>query len=210
MKKVRVLKVSCLILMVTAFVGCDDVFTPRPRGFFRIDLPEKTYRSFESNCPFSFEYPEYAVVINHESPSSMPCWLNVEFPEFQGTLHLSYFEINNNSDESSGDLPIEKYLEDARKLAMKHTIKAHSINEDIIANPGDHVYGTLYNIEGINTASSVQFYLTDSVNHFLRGALYFNVAPKNDSLAPVITFIKEDVLRFIESFKWKSDIALLD
>jgi gliding motility-associated lipoprotein GldD len=93
-------------------------------------------------------------------------------------------------------------LEDSRELAYKHTIKAESINEKIFLKPGRNVYGMLYEIEG-NTASSVQFYLTDSTKHFLRGALYFNIQPNKDSLAPVINFVKEDIKILMETFKWK-------
>jgi len=203
MKLLKVPKSNLICLAVILIMaGCDDGFTPRPWGFFRIDLPEKTYRTFESDCPFSFEYPEYAVVVEHSSTSSMPCWLNLEFPTFQGTLHLSYFEVNSE-DYGDQSFPIQKHLEDSRKLAMKHTVKAHAILEEMIANEENDVYGILYNIEGLNTASSLQFYLTDSTDNFLRGALYFNVAPRNDSLAPVINFIQEDVLKFVESFRWK-------
>jgi len=202
--KIRISSWICALTLSIIFGGCDDGFTPKPGGFFRIDLPEKTYRVFESDCPFSFDYPEYAIVFEHGTESSQPCWLNIEFPKFQGTLHLSYFKVQPMSAADSNNLPIQKYLEDSRNLAMKHTVKAHAIEEEMIVNEEEKVYGTLYNIEGLNTASSLQFYVTDSVNHFLRGALYFNVAPRNDSLAPVIDFIQEDVFRFIESFHWKS------
>lgn len=98
----------------------------------------------------------------------------------------------------------EKFLEDSRTLAYKHTIKAEAIDETLIRRDKQHVHGIVYEIRGANTASSLQFFLTDSNNHFIRGALYFSVAPKNDSLAPVINFIKADVNHFINSFKWKN------
>ncbi len=106
---------------------------------------------------------------------------------------MSYLAINNNFDQ---------IIEDSRKLAYKHSIKADAINEKVFVRPEKDVYGILYEIEG-NAASSVQFFLTDSVNHYIRGALYFNVKPNKDSLAPVIDFFRDDILYFIDSFEWK-------
>ncbi|MFH1319377.1 MAG: gliding motility lipoprotein GldD [Bacteroidota bacterium] len=185
-----------ILLSATAcfLTSCGGDYVPKPRGFFRIDLPQKTYIEYNSDCPFLFEYPTYAMITPHVGVSTMPCWMNIDYPEFKGRLHLSYFALNND---------LEKYLEDSRKLAYKHTIKAEAIDETLIKGDSARVHGLLYNIEGISTASSVQFFLTDSTNHFLRGALYFNVSPRNDSLAPVINFIREDIFYFIESFRWK-------
>lgn len=183
------------------FQGCEEDFTPRPNGFFRIDFPEKKFIDYHSACPFTFKYPKYSLAIKHQGANSMPCWTNIEFPKFKGTLHLSYFDIAQN-DQLNNINTLEKYLEDSRSLAYKHTIKAHSINEEIIERKKDHVHGIIYQIDGLNTASSIQFFLTDSTKHFVRGALYFNVAPRNDSLAPVISFVKSDIYHLIETFKW--------
>lgn len=207
-----------LSLFLILSLGCGTNFTPKPRGFFRIDLPKKEYRVFESACPFSFEYPEYAVVTQHHGKDTIPCWLDVVYPEFKGTLYLSYYNLQENMDSASSQEPIYKYLEDTRSLAYKHTVKARAIDEEPFANKERDVYGLIYNIYGLNTASSLQFYLTDSTEHFLRGALYFYVAPRNDSLAPVIDFVREDIYRFIDSFEWvnieggspKNKIALHD
>jgi gliding motility-associated lipoprotein GldD len=93
-------------------------------------------------------------------------------------------------------------MEDSRKLAFKHTVKATRIDEGIINIPKKKVYGVFYTIEG-NTASAAQFYLTDSAKHYLRGALYFNEAPKIDSVLPIINFLRRDLDKMIQTFKWK-------
>ena len=170
----------------------DNSYLPKPRGYYRIDLPHKTYNSYEGYCPFSFEYPSYAKVEMDDERDAKPCWLNIQFPNFNATIHLSYNEVKNN---------LSKFTEDSRTLTNKHIIKASGIDETIIANP-HHVYGVKFNIEG-NTASSVQFYATDSTYHFLRGALYFNVPPQVDSLYPVIRFVEADIDHLIETLKWK-------
>ena len=181
--------------LVTSIVlfSCSDGFTPKPKGFFRIDFPEKAYSAYTGNCPFTFEYPVYTEVNLHEGKNTRPCWLNLDFPAFKGRLHLSYFDVSQEIDTAISHSRIEKHLEDSRSLAYKHTIKAQAIDEITVNNALNRVHGIIYDIKGTSTASSLQFFLTDSTNHFLRGALYFSVAPRNDSLAPVINFIKEDI-----------------
>ena len=184
---------TVLLTLVVNITSCQDSnYTPKPRGYFRIDFPHKAYKSYEGSCPFTFEYPEYATVDIDDERDTKPCWLNIHLNDFNATIHLSYNEVRNN---------LSKFTEDSRTLTNKHIIKASGIDESVITTP-NHVYGVKFNIEG-NTASSVQFYATDSVHHFLRGALYFNVAPQVDSLYPVIRFIEADIDHLVETLKWK-------
>lgn len=187
----------CLICSIS-LVGCgedDDTIAPKPRAYFRIDFPEKKYVLYDSTCPFTFEMPVYSKMETDKNERAEPCWLNLNFPKFQGTLHLSYKPVNNN---------VASYLEDTYTLAAKHQIKASGITEQLIVKDSARVYGLIYQIKG-NAASSVQFFLTDSVHHFIRGALYFNVAPNIDSIAPVIEFIEKDIQQMISTFKWKDN-----
>jgi gliding motility-associated lipoprotein GldD len=174
------------------FFSCHRSYTPKPRGFFRIDFPERKYKVYQSDCPYSFEYPVYAKVVSDKEMNSEPCWINIEFPEYNGKIHISYKPIQQN---------LNLLLEDSYTLAYKHTVKADAIEEHLINKPEEKVYGILYDIEG-NAASSVQFFVTDSTKHFLRGALYFRTTIDKDSLAPVIRFFREDILHFIDTFEW--------
>lgn len=180
-----------------ALVSCgnsdDEAATPKPRAYFRITLPEKKYILYDSACPFKFEIPVYAKIEEDRNARAEPCWLNLNFPTLNGTLHLSYKPVNNN---------IKQYLEDTYELAAKHQVKASGIEEQLIAKDSDKVYGLIYEIKG-NAASAYQFYLTDSVHHFIRGALYFNSVPNIDSIAPVLDFVKQDMQQLITTFKWK-------
>ncbi len=185
-----------IIFLSFAFIlliGCHSDYTPKPRGFFRIDFPEKKYKTYESDCPYTFGYPVYARVVTDNQINSEPCWINIDFPKFNGKVHISYKTINNN---------LNLLLDDAYTLAYKHTVKADAIEEYLINKPDKKVYGILYDIEG-NAASSVQFFLTDSTQNFLRGALYFRTTINKDSLAPVIDFFRNDIIYFIDSFEWK-------
>lgn len=124
------------------------------------------------------------------------CWNNLNFPQFNARLHLTYYDVSSKKE-------YEGLIEDARTLAFKHTVKANAIDQKLINYPEKKVYGIYYAIEG-NTASSVQFFLTDSVKHYFRGALYFNERPQYDSIAPVAAFIKQDIDRMISTFKWEN------
>ncbi len=187
-----VLSVFWIFLLLSS---CDGNYVPKPRGYFRIDLPQKNYISFDTNFPYKFEYPDYTEIHPDKHSPNEPYWINLVFPEFQGTLHISYKQVNNN---------LVDYLEDSRTMVVKLIPKASSIEDELILNRESNVFGLKYNINGIGAASPFQFFVTDSVNHFLRGALYFNIIPNNDSLAPVIDFIKEDIDHMIETFEWKS------
>jgi gliding motility-associated lipoprotein GldD len=182
------------IILSVLYTGCREDYTPKPRGYFRIDLPEKQYTRFDTTYPYSFEYPVYAKVVPDTRATSEPYWINVDFPQFNGRIHISYKPVKNN---------LATYLEDARTFVVKHIPKADAIDDSLIYRPEDRVYGLVYYIEGSQAASPCQFFVTDSTAHFLRGALYFNVTPNNDSLAPVIAFISEDIRHMLKTFRWK-------
>lgn len=168
---------------------------PKPKGYFRIEFPEKKYLKFDQSPNFSFQYPTYASVVADASRDAKKDWYNVQFPQFNGRLHLTYYPINSVTH-------FDRMVEDARKLAFEHIVKASAIDQQRIYYPDHKVYGVYYEING-NTASSLQFFLTDSTKHYFRGALYFNEKPQYDSIAPVIKFLKKDIDSLIKSFKWK-------
>jgi gliding motility-associated lipoprotein GldD len=182
-----------VLLLVVHLLGCQRSYTPKPRGFIRVDFPERQYVLFDSACPYTFEYPSHGRIVPDTDYLAEPCWINIEFPQFDGMIHISYKEVRRN---------LNDFIEDSRTLTYKHTIKADAIRETVYTDPAKEVYGILYDIKG-DAASSIQFYLTDSNAHFLRGSLYFNVQPDKDSLAPVISYFREDIVHLVESFAWK-------
>ena len=185
--------ISLIFIIISILLsGCKRKYTPKPRGYFRIDLPDKKYTELPDSFPFKFKYPVYTQIKNDRSRFAEKYWINIEYPEINGKIHISYKAINDNLDQ---------LIEDSRNLAYKHAIKADAINETVFENPLKNVYGILYEIEG-NAASSVQFFVTDSTEHYLRGALYIGVEPNKDSLAPIINFIKSDIKVLMESFEW--------
>ncbi len=184
--------VSGLLLLMLFTGSCRQRSVPKPRGYYRIDFPEKEYQTYSGDCPYRFEFPVYGRVVPDQEVNSEPCWINIEFPGYNGIIHISYKEVSNN---------LGAFLEDAHTLAYKHSVKADAINEMVIQRTEERVFGIFYEIEG-DVASSVQFYLTDSTRHYLRGALYFRTQVNKDSLRPVINFFKEDIFHFIDTFEW--------
>jgi len=188
----RLLSLFFLFLLLAC--SCHDNYAPKPRGYFRIDLPERKYQVFDSTFPYSFEYPVYADITADNSKMAEPFWINLGYTPFHATLHISYKVIEGN---------LANYLNDAHTLVNKHIPKANAITQREFVDRAHHVYGLVYDIRGADAASSYQFYLTDSITKFVRGALYFNMVPNNDSLAPVIDFLKVDLEHMINTFRWK-------
>ena len=186
----KVISVFCSFLLFS----CQADYTPKPRGYIKLDLPEKKYQQYKEDCPFTFEFPIYGTIQSVEKD----CFFNLQFYNFNGTLHVSYFSINDN---------LYLYTEESSSLAYKHSLKANSISEQQYINRKNKVYGLMYDYEG-TTATALQFFLTDSTKHFIRGALYFH-SEVNDSIAPISDFLKQDMKILIESFRWKNQVVKL-
>jgi gliding motility-associated lipoprotein GldD len=183
-------KIVFLIFLLSG-LSCNHTYTPKPTGYPRVDFPEKTYRLYEESAPYKFEIPSYAKV-ERKLQQNASWWINILLPDLNGTIHISYKKIDNNLDE---------YIKDSRTLVYKHSAKSEGIEETPFYEEQDKRYGILYDLKG-NVASAVQFFITDSTTHFLRGSLYFNTQPNRDSLNPVINFVREDIVHLIETTSW--------
>jgi gliding motility-associated lipoprotein GldD len=190
MKKVFLLFFPAIIILSS----CGDSYVPKPKGYYRIDFPKKEYKAFDTTFPFSFEYPAYAKIFRDSSSLTEPYWINIAYFPYHAQLHISYKVVHNN---------LNKFLEDAHTLVNKHIPKANAISQREFVNAEGKVYGLVYEIRGSDAASTYQFYLTDSTSNFIRGALYFDLVPNNDSLSPVIDFLKADIEHMITTFRWK-------
>ena len=193
-------KIWILILPILIFAGCNQKYTPKPRQFFRIDFPEKTYHPLQQGFPYQFDIPDYSRILSDEDNPDQPNWINISVPANKAEIHISYYNLSES--KNSNRVLLNKFMEDSRTLAYKHSQKADAISEQVFMNPSENVYGLIYKIEG-NAASPMQFFLTDSTNHFLRGALYIRDIPNIDSLKPVIDFLEVDIVRLIETTTWK-------
>lgn len=189
--KISVPKIISIFLLLLA-AACKESYTPKPYGYFRIDFPEKSYELLDFP-PYQFEMAANARVEIDKDAGAEPYWINLAYKDYNAKIHLSYKRI-------TADTSLPRFLDDCHRLAYTHTIKAESIDEKLFKR--DNLFGMVYFIEG-NTATSTQFFVTDSTRNFLRGALYFNQHPAKDSLAPVINNLRQDIIHLIETIEFK-------
>ncbi len=187
--------IPVLSVIIILSYGCENHGTPKPRGYFRITLPEKEYVQLDSAMPYSLEYPVYSLIQSDPSISAEPYWITLVYPELRAKIHITYKNIDNN---------LYEILEDNIRLVYSHVVKADAIDDNIFINEDNNVFGMIFKIRG-DAASPVQFFATDSVKHFLRGALYFQSRPNKDSLAPVVSFITDDIIHMMESIRWTNN-----
>lgn len=170
--------------------SCSDTPTPKPDGYFRIALPEQKYQRYQNNeCNFTFDYAQSAIIEKQNN-----CFLNISYPNLKAKFHISYLPIENN---------FSSLIDQEYEMREKHNAFASSVKELVFQNPQKKVNALVFDIKGKKAATPLQFFISDSTNHFFRGSLYFYNSPNNDSLAPVIEFLKQDLNRLIESFEWK-------
>ena len=190
------LKIAKTIIITTAcflFFACrEGVYTPKPRGYFRIDVQDTTYTPLQGNYPYFFEYSNWAVVDSLARKEKY--WMNLEYPDLNATLHITY--------KSMDTCELTDLINDSRTIVFKQIVKADDILESHILDTATRLYGKIYETVGNDAACSFQFWVTDKKKHFFRASLYLNQVPQNDSLAPVITYLKKDLMHLIETFRW--------
>lgn len=198
-------------------ISCNSVYTSKKTGYFKIDFPERNYITFnDPSYPYSFEYPSYAHIAKDstffDTQSKNPYWINIVFPDFNGKIFLSYKIIGGNSvyeikdahgnyRDSIGKNNFEQLVDDSYNLTYKNEIKANSIEDSVMHTP-NNLTGIFFKVSG-NVATYQQFFLSDTLHHFLRGALYFNATPNEDSLRPVTNFLRQDLNHIINTLQWK-------
>jgi gliding motility-associated lipoprotein GldD len=199
--QIRFLKnmISCLFVAATfMLISCEEnTYIPKPRAYNRIDLPDHQYQQLPDSLPYGFQYSQHARILPDTSWIAEPYWINIYYPELEANIQLTYKPVLGQ------DQKLKEHFRDAYKLTSKHQIKAYAIDEGIITNPRGNV-AVINEISG-EVPSQFQFFTTDSTTHFLRGALYFETATKNDSLAPVIEYVKKDIIHMINTLEWKED-----
>lgn len=178
--------------------GCHGDYTIKPKDYPKVEFPDRAYNIFsDKDCPLTFEYPAYSMIVRDSallsSVADHPCWVNIRFPEFNATLYLSYKMLE--------DYSLDELRAQAHKMSYEHVIKADFIEPVFFATPYNSM-GLIYHVGG-DAASPTQFYVTDTISHFFRGALYFAEKPNYDSLAPVIRFINDDIEHLINTLKWE-------
>lgn len=194
MKMMIKILIFCLLYLslIITHTSCREHYTPKPYGYFRVDLPEHQYITSTNKLPYQFEMSQHAELVILEGKKEK-YWIDIVYPDLNVEIHCSYKPIENN---------LYQLSEDTHRSVYKHLIKADDIAEEVFLNPHNQVYGIYYDLTG-NAASVAQFTLTDSLQHFFVGAVYFNHTPNKDSIAPMAEYIKEDVRHLMQSFRWR-------
>ena len=198
MKKL-VYSVILVLVSVTLFCACiktEEDYVPKPKGYNRIDLPKAEYQNMTENHPYKFEFSKYAKVLNDTNGLVEAHWIHIYYPAFNSAIEITYKDLNDPKNK------LTELTNIAHKLTAKHQIKAYSISQTPYMRSKDEKLAYLFNIDG-EIPSPFQFYFTDSSKHFLRGAVYLPTSTQNDSLAPVIEFLKNDVLHLVNTLEWK-------
>ncbi|MFC6996206.1 gliding motility lipoprotein GldD [Rufibacter roseus] len=198
MKKSKLHFLAALFCGLTFLAGCAEEYTPKPKGYNRIDLPEHEYQKLQAQHPYIFEHSKHAKILKDSSRIAEPHWIDIYYPKFNANIQITYKSFNQDP-KKFNDL-----VEDARRLTSRHQIKAYAIEESQIKTPTG-ITASIFELEG-EVPSQFQFYLTDSTNHFFRGALYFRTATANDSLAPVIEYIKRDAVHLLNTLHWNEQV----
>jgi gliding motility-associated lipoprotein GldD len=211
------MKLFITILCITICVACNEGFRPKPKQYTQIALPKAhQYQQFtQPNFPYSFEYPVYATTVQDSTffDNNRPDnnWINIDYTKYNCKIFLSYSDVNGVSVykkklpngqyvDSVGKNSFEKLVKDAFNLTSKHDIKS-SGKEDKLFKTDQGSGGVYFYVSG-QVASPIQFFITDTVKNFVRGALYYDASPNTDSTAPITKFIEEDINHLIKTFKW--------
>ncbi|MES2733155.1 MAG: gliding motility lipoprotein GldD [Bacteroidota bacterium] len=186
-----------LLIALTGLYACsqEEGYTPKPKGYNRIDLPQHKYVLLKESHPYTFEFSQSARILKDTFRMAEPDWIHIYYPALHANVQITYKEIKNDPKRFA------EIINDAHRLTSKHQIKADGIQESTLKTPSGKT-AALFELSG-EVPSQFQFYITDSTTHFLRGALYFPTATQNDSLAPIIEFVKADIIHLLNTTRWK-------
>lgn len=184
----KIIAFSILLTVTFSVCSCKKEVFPKPEGYLRLEYPEAKYEHFENQCPFQFEMNSAAIIKEEKV-----CQFTISYPKMKATIYLTYKPVQNN---------IDKLLRDAQKLTFEHVIKADDIIEQPFLNSDKKVYGMFYRVNG-NAATNSQFYMTDSIQHFITGSVYFYAKPNFDSIMPATSYVQNDMQRLMETLEWK-------
>lgn len=190
--------IACCLLCVMASCHRHNDETPKPQAYLRIDMPEHAYTLCDTAwLPFSFEHSNLSTIEwKNNATRATDRWFTIQYPKYKGYVFMSYKRI-------SGAQDLKAQVDTSYRFVQDNFSYSSGVDEDRFANPVQRLYGTTYHLKGQNVASTYQFYVTDSTRNFLRGALYIDCTPNNDSLSPVLDYIQADIVHFIESIRWR-------
>ena len=193
------MKIAGLLGFIFLMVGCEQAYTPKPKGYNRLLLPPREYVSIPDSLPYTFEISTAAKLLRDSSYIAEKYWIDLYYPDITANIQITYKNLNQDSQF------LKELVNDSYKLTSKHQIKAYAIEESVVRTPLGKT-AVIAELEG-EVPSQFQFFITDSTDNFIRGALYFRTSTKNDSLAPAIEYMKIDAMHLINTLEWKKPRA---
>jgi gliding motility-associated lipoprotein GldD len=193
--KISYLKTLVLFLLVFLFTSCggNEISVPKPPTYLRMNLPSHKYKLYSNSCAYSFEISEIFQVVDVTDKTGLTCHKEIKLGPLNGVIHFSYIDMVE---------PLSRYVNYSNDKVDEHKIKANSIEDINIIRNKDRVFGTFFELKG-DVATPFQFYLTDSTKRFVSGVVYFNNVPNYDSLKPSLDYLKLDLMKLVNTFKWK-------
>ena len=185
-----------ICLAVLAAACSDSNETPKPQAYLRIDMPPHAYSVCDTTAlPFTFELSNLAEV---QWKKNLPRdkWFTIAYPKYKGYVFMTYKAMNGVRD-------LRAQIDTSYKFVEGHFSFSSGIDENKFVDREHRLSGTTYHLKGQNVASTYQFWVSDSNRHFIRGALYIDCTPNNDSLAPVLDYLQDDIDHLIESIRWR-------
>jgi len=189
------MRLLILLGFILLIVACEQTYTPKPRGYNRLSLPPREYVSLPDSLPYTFEISKAAKILRDSSYIAERYWIDLYYPDIKANIQITYKNLNKNTQF------LKELVNDSYKLTSKHQIKAYAIEESVVRTPRGKT-AVIAELEG-EVPSQFQFFITDSTDNFIRGALYFRTSTKNDSLAPAIEYMKIDAMHMINTLEWK-------
>ena len=192
------MRAGLLLVLVFLCTACEEAYTPKRKGFNRLELPRHEYVALPDSLPYNFEISTAAKILRDSSGFGERYWIDIFYPSITANIQITYKDLGNDGQF------LRELIDDSYKLTAKHQIKAYSIEESVVLTPKGKT-AVIAELEG-EVPSQFQFFITDSTDNFLRGALYFRTSTKNDSLAPAIEYMKIDAMRMINTLEWKEPV----
>jgi gliding motility-associated lipoprotein GldD len=183
-----------LLLLLSSCVKKQEPPVPKPFGYFRLETPEPAYQRWDSILPFIFDYSKHANLTFQKKEDNV-YWVDIYYPALSAMFKMTCLPVKNN---------LHNLMWGEEEQVMFHVDRrmTDDIQYSTVNDPKERVFGRLYELEGKHVATPFKFWLTDSSRYFVKGSLYFDFAPNNDSLAPIINYLKNDALMMIESWQW--------
>ena len=215
MKKILFILPLCVLMLACH----NNDYVPKPQAYLRIDLPEHEYFlldtmrtqpgdtsvfgsdtaivlvGYTKTFPFVFEANKCIEWTEKDAPRGER-FIDLMYPQFEGVVFLTYHRLQGLED-------LRGQVDTSSRLLERHYGFSSGVEDQGYEDRENRVYGNVYYLRGSRVASTCQFWLTDSSRHFLRGALFLNQAPNNDSLAPVIEYMQADIEHLVETLRWR-------